>query len=422
MVGIESSWILIEDKFHMTKASTRTIFFLAWRGTKHYAFSSLVASAAIALAGGLFLSTWKLKNEANKSFSNATGGFDAVLGARGSKLQLILNSLFHLEDSPGNLSWEQYELIKSNRGTRAAYPIAVGDNYMGYRLVGTLPDLFLKHEWKAGKKYGIEPGGRVFSEMAKEALVGSFVAQKLGLKVGDQFHPYHGLTFREDSKHKDLYLVVGILKPTGTPVDRVIWIPIKGIQMMDGHDQAMAQSVSAVLLSLKGSAGFQLDLKYNKQGNQATLAWPVASTLSRFFEKLNWFEEILSMISYLVAIIGALIITATLRIAMNERTREFAILRCMGATRMQVTSVVLAQSILISIFGIIGACITFLVIHSIAAHAIREQTGVLMESTSFDLVSIFVFLTILLLGLASGLIPAFQAYRISLSENLKPRS
>lgn len=406
----------------MTQSSFVTILFLAWRGCKQYAFSSLVAAFTIAMAGGLFLSTWKLKNEANQSFSEAAGGFDAVLGARGSKLQLILNSLFHLEASPGNLSWEQYELIKATRGIREAFPLAVGDNYMGYRLVGTLPDLFLKHEWKAGKKYAIEQGGRVFSEMAKEALVGSFVAQKLGLKIGDQFHPYHGLTFREESKHEDLYLVVGILEPTGTPADRVIWIPIKGIQMMEGHDQSMAQSVSAVLLSLKGSVGFHLDLKYNKQGNQATLAWPIASTLSRFFEKLNWFEQILSMVSYLVALIGTLIITATLRTVMNERTREFAILRCLGATRIQITSIVLGQSVLISILGFLGACLTFFGIHAGATQLIREQTGVLMKGISFDQVSVYVFVVILMLGLISGLIPAIQAYRISLSENLKPSS
>ena len=149
------------------------------RGFKQFAFSSVVASLAIAMAGGLFLSTWKIKEGAQNSFRLSSGGFDAVLGARGSKLQLILNSVFHIEASPGNLDWEQYELIKQNKAVKEAYPIAVGDNYMGYRLVGTLQSLFENHEWRKGEKYKIKKGGRIFSEFNKEALVGSYVANKL---------------------------------------------------------------------------------------------------------------------------------------------------------------------------------------------------------------------------------------------------
>ena len=149
----------------------------------------MVASFTIALAAGLFLSTYKIKEEANRAFANASGGFDAVLGARGSKLQLILNALFHLEASPGNLSWDHYETIKKTAGVREAFPIAVGDNYLGYRLVGTLPELFTDHQWRPGENYEVEKGGRIFTDSAKEALVGSMVAQKLNLKVGDRFHP-----------------------------------------------------------------------------------------------------------------------------------------------------------------------------------------------------------------------------------------
>ena len=268
----------------MLRSGPWVILFLALRGLRQYAFSTIVASLAIALAGGLFLGTWKIKEEAKNAFSRSAGGFDAVLGARGSKLQLVLNGLFHLEASPGNLSWEQYELIRATRGVSEAYPIAVGDNYHGYRLVGTLPEMFEKHEWRTGRRYKAQPGGRFFTDNAKEALVGAFAARKLGLKVGDKFHPYHGLTFKEDAKHKDLYVVVGVLEPTGTPTDKVIWIPIKGIQLMDGHNPKTATDVSAVLLNLKGSAGFRLDMKYNKQGKAATLAWPLERVLAGFFQ------------------------------------------------------------------------------------------------------------------------------------------
>lgn len=406
----------------MIRPGLRTILFLAQKGFGQHAFSSLVASLTIALAAGLFLSTFKIKEEANKAFSNASGGFDAVLGARGSKLQLILNALFHLEASPGNLSWEQYETILKTPGVREAFPIAVGDNYLGYRLVGTLPNLFTDHQWRPGENYTVQKGGRIFTDSAKEALVGSMVARKLNLKIGDRFHPYHGLTYKEESKHSDIYVVVGLLEATGTPADRVIWIPIKGIQLMEGHDASMAQSVSAVLLTLKGAAGFSLDLKYNKQGDRATLAWPVASILGSFFNKLNWFEDVLSLVAYMVALIGSMIIFATLRSAMNERIREFAILRCLGASRRDVTFVVLAQSIMISFLGALGSLLFSFVIHSITARLIREQTGVVMEGIAIDQATITTFFAPLLIGLLSGLLPALQAYRVNLSENLKPRT
>ena len=406
----------------MFQSHFMVIALLAWRGLKQHAFSSFVAAFTISMAGGLFLSTWKIKEEAQKAFNNSSGGFDAVLGARGSKLQLILNAMFHLEASPGNLSWEQYELIRDTRGVKEAYPIAVGDNYHGYRLVGTLPELFQQHEWKTGRKYEVQGGGRIFSADAKEALVGDFVARKLGLSVRSKFHPYHGLDFDEKKRHEDTYVVVGVLEPTGTPADKVIWIPIKGIQKMEGHDPAAAQSVSAVLLVLRGAAGFQLDMKYNKQGNQATLAWPVAATLASFFDKLSWFEDILALVAFFVALVGALIVFATLRTVMHEKKREYAILRCLGASRLVVTCVVLAQSLLLSLAGALGAYLAYGGIGFTAAHLIREQTGVVMDPWSLDLGYLAFFPIVIVLGFVSGLIPALQAYRSSLSENLSPKS
>ncbi len=295
-------------------------------------------------------------------------------------------------------------------------------------------------------------GGRIFTDNAKEALVGDFAARKLGLSVGSKFHPYHGLNFDENSRHEDIYVVVGLLEPTGTPSDKVIWIPIKGIQQMEGHDPAAAQSVSAVLLSLKGAAGFQLDMKYNKQGNQATLAWPVATTLASFFDRLSWFEDILALVSFFVALVGALIIFATLRTVMNEKKREYAIIRCLGASRLVVTCVVLAQSLFLSLAGLLGAFLAYWGIGFTAARLIREKTGVVMDPLSlvtfpqenerqslWHLVEeegyealwpvvepffplLVLVLGIFLIGFASGLIPALQAYRSSLSDNLSPKS
>jgi putative ABC transport system permease protein len=397
------------------------IFFLAIKGFRQHMFGSVVGAFSIALAGGLFLSTLKIQEQSQTSFNNASGGFDGVLGARGSKLQLILNALFHMDSSPGNLSWEQYELIKKTPGVKEAYPIAVGDNYFGYRLVGTDPELFYKHEWKKGRKYNLNKG-RIFSATAKEALVGSFVAKKLGLKIGDRFQPYHGLNFKEGTQHKDVYVVVGLLEATGTPSDKVIWVPIKGIQMMEGHDQAMSKSVSAVLLSLRGAAGFSLEMKYNKQGNKATLAWPVVATLASFFQKMGWFRGVLEVISYFIGLIGLLMVASTMRSSMHERKRDFAILRIIGSSRAVVMGVILGHTFIISMIGVCGAVLVMLGIGVITQRIILEETGVLIEIMNFQQHDIFVLVSIVVVGMLGGLWSAIHVYRSDLAKNLQPVS
>src|SRR6185369_9683229 len=124
-------------------------------------------------AGGLLMSVWVVKVQSQTAFTQTNAGFDAVLGARGSKLQLVLNAIFHLEASPGNLAYADYEMIKKHPAVKVAIPIAVGDNLRGYRLVGTVPELFETVEYAPGKKYTLEGGGKVFSGgEAKEAVAG----------------------------------------------------------------------------------------------------------------------------------------------------------------------------------------------------------------------------------------------------------
>ena len=258
-----------------------TLPLIIYRSLRQHALSTIITAGSIALACGLLMCVWMVKTQSQTAFTQTTTGFDAVLGARGSKLQLVLNAIFHLEASQGNLAWADYEGIKRHPAVKTAIPIAVGDNLRGYRIVGTLPELFEKVEFAPGKKFTVAPGGKFFGSApdAREAVAGAFAAQKLGLKVGDTFKPFHGLAFDEKNQHEEVFTVVGIMASTNTPVDRVIWIPLKGVQTMSGHDAKAATDVSAVLIQLRAaSAGFMLDMMYNKQGNRLTLAYPVGAT------------------------------------------------------------------------------------------------------------------------------------------------
>ncbi|HXD00991.1 MAG TPA: ABC transporter permease, partial [Verrucomicrobiae bacterium] len=248
-----------------------TLWLIVFRSLRQHALSTVVTALSVALAGGLLMSVWSVKEQSQAIFTGVNAGFDAVLGARGSKLQLVLNAIFNLESSPGNVALSDFQDIQNNPAVDLAIPIAVGDNYLGYRLVGTVPEMFTKVEYAPGKHYEVGAGENFFDPNRREAVVGSFVAQKLHLKRGDKFHPFHGLIYNEKDQHAETYVVVGVMKPSNTPSDRVIWIPLAGIQYMSGHDPNAATDVSAVLVKLKaGSAlsGFRLDMMYNKQGNR----------------------------------------------------------------------------------------------------------------------------------------------------------
>ena len=183
-----------------------TLPLIIYRSLRQHALSTLVTAGSIALACGLLMTVWAVKTQSQSAFATTGGTFDAVLGARGSKLQLVLNAIFHLEASPGNLAYADYEFIKRHPAVKAAFPIAVGDNLRGYRLVGTLPEFFTE------LTLALEPGGRWFAGEAKEAVAGSFAAERLGLKSGDTFHPFHGLAYDERSQHAETYTVTGVLR------------------------------------------------------------------------------------------------------------------------------------------------------------------------------------------------------------------
>jgi len=398
---------------------------IVYKSLRQHLVSTLVSAAAIALAGGLLIAVWVMRTESNRAFTSVTGGFDAVLGARSSKLQLVLNAIFHLEESPGNISPADVEQIARNPNVELALPIAVGDNYKGYRLVGTTSLLFDKVESAPGKPYRLAGGGRAFAMTEKEAVVGSFAAAQLGLRVGDTFHPFHGLMYDEKKQHAETYVVTGIFEPTGTPTDRVIWIPLEGLQRMSGHDVRAAAEVSAVLVKLKQEnpmSGFQLDMLYNKRGNKLTFAWPIGAILAKLFDKIAWFDKILAFISYLVVVVASASILASIYNSMNERRREIAILRALGAGRLTVFGSIVAESAAIAGLGMLMSFGVYAVIVLVASAIIRVQTGVVINPLEFHWVMVAAPAGIIGLAALCGIFPALKAYRTDVASNMAPLS
>jgi putative ABC transport system permease protein len=406
---------------------------------RQHALSSAITVVSVGLAAGLTMAVFAINNQTYDAFTGGQVGFDAVLGARGSQLQLVLNTVFHLEASAGNIPWEMYKQIAANPRVELAIPYAVGDNYKGYRLVGTTPDLFTKFRYRTGQGFEVEPGGRFFQADTRDVVVGSYVARQLGLKVGQTINPYHGIQYAESQRHQDQFTIVGVLKPTNSPSDRVVWLPIEAVYRMSGHvlrgtgqiyrptegeeipDEN--KEVSAVMLKFKSAqAGFILDQQINRQGRVATLAWPVAKVMADLFDRIGWVSRILSMVAYLVMVVAAGSILASIYNTMNERRREFAILRALGARRTTVFSAIVLEAASITF---LGALVGYLVYGGILAAAfvvVRDRTGVVLDAFRPDPAMWLVPLAMIALGALAGLVPAFKAYRTDVASNLTPLS
>lgn len=400
-----------------------TLPLIIYRSLRQHALSTFITAGSIALACGLLMTVWMVKTQSQMAFTQTNAGFDAVLGARGSKLQLVMNAIFHLEASAGNLAYADYEAIKKHPAVKTAIPIAVGDNLRGYRLVGTLPELFEKVEYAPEKKYVLEAGGKVFTGDAKEAVAGSFAADKLGLNVGDKFRPFHGLNYDAKTEHEDEFTVTGILAPTNTPADRVVWIPLKGLQTMSGHDARAATDVSAVLIQLRSpAAGFMLDMMYNKQGNRLTLAYPVGAIIADLFSKISWFDQVLALVAYLVALVAAGSVLASIYNSMSARRRDLAILRALGARRRTIFGAVVAEAACIGALGATAGFAVYFGLLTGVAGVIRTQTGVVIDIT--EKLPILWICPLAMIGLCAlgGVVPALKAYRTPVAETLAPLS
>lgn len=400
-----------------------TLPLIIYRSLRQHALSTLITAGSIALACGLLMCVWMVKTQSQSAFTQTTTGFDAVLGARGSKLQLVLNAIFHLEASAGNLAAADFESVKRMPMIKTAIPIAVGDNLRGYRLVGTVPELFTGVEYAPGKKFALRSGGKLFSPDAKEAVAGSFAAERLGLKVGDTFRPFHGLAFDPKNEHADDFVVTGILEPSNTPVDRVVWIPLRGLQTMSGHDAKLATDVSAVLLQLRApTAGFMLDTMINKQGNKMTFAYPLGAIIAELFGKISWFDQVLTLVAYLVALVAAGSVLTSIYNSMSARRRDLAILRALGARRRTIFGAVLAEAACIGVIGAAAGFVVYFGLFAGVASLVRAQTGVVLNLTAGHPVLWLCPLAMTLLCALGGVVPALKAYRTPVAETLAPVS
>jgi putative ABC transport system permease protein len=211
---------------------------IVFRSLRQHRFSSILAALTMGLGMALLVAVYSLKEQTHNTFTQVGLGVDAILGPRGSPLQIVLNALYHLEDMPGKVKWTYFQEVEKDPLVIQAIPFCVGHSYRGFR-VNALDRRFLtEFEYLPGKFFSFDQKdggqGRPF-QGRQEAVAGWAAAKSLGIRIGDEFHPVCGVQEGDPVHEKDTLRFVGLMAPSGTPHDRAIYIPLETFYELSGH-------------------------------------------------------------------------------------------------------------------------------------------------------------------------------------------
>lgn len=417
----------------------RSIALIVRRSLRTHLLSTLLTVISAGFASGLVMSVFSISEQSTVAFTGGQIGYDAVIGAKGSDLQLVLNTVFHLETSPGLIPYSIYKEWKEERGVKYAIPYAVGDNLRGYRVVGTTGAIFDEFEYQKGKRFEFADGGP-FHERYMNAVLGATVAKKLGYTVGSSFQVSHGVNYNpaNPALHEGDYVVTGVLAPTNTPADQVVWIPIEGIWRMEGHllaDGTEATEhagkeipdeqkvISAVMVEF-GKSGYGMSgplaqkIAATRKGSVASVAYPIANVMAGFLQKMDWVTKILQAVAYLVVVVAVFGLIASLYNTMNERRREFAVLRALGARKRTVFSAIVVESATIALLGAALGFLLYLGVMASVAWYIRDTVGVYLDWAAYHPALILTPVGMFVIGALAGVLPAMKAYSTDVARTL----
>ncbi|HEU4333690.1 MAG TPA: ABC transporter permease, partial [Candidatus Eisenbacteria bacterium] len=360
------------------------------KNLRQRALSSALTSLSIGLGVAVVVAILSLQSQSKSAFEQSAVGHDLVVGPRGSSLQLVLVTVFHLDQLQSTIPYSVYKEIARDKRVRAAAPLAVGDTYKGHRLVATIPRLLSDFEVLPGRKFELA-GGRLFESSEAlvdhlmegegghdhahegirfEAVVGAIAARKTGLGVGSTFVATHGL--EEGKTHEEQWTVTGVLKPTGTPADRAIYINLESFSAIGDHTKAAAAEkdrqgrISAVLVVTKGARARD-DLRYDYQNRTDAMAVRPVEEIVTLFELLGNIDKMLLAVSLLVILVAGVSILVSIYNSMSERKRPIAILRALGARRTTILTIILMEATTLCLIGGIAGVI--------AGHALTGAAG-----------------------------------------------
>ncbi|MDA7974847.1 MAG: ABC transporter permease [Pirellulales bacterium] len=425
---------------------------IAWRNIKQRALPSGLTALSMALGVALVVATLITGGVVKQAFESGAGlGYNMIVGAKGSPLQLVLNSVYFISKPIENISWATYaEFLPAHErpdgkdgtwaaSTQTAVPICMGDYFRGHRVVGTNSAYFDRLTRGNGEPFEFSSGENFHDDDLYSAVLGSQVARTLNLRVGDTIAPTHGA---DDGKVHDPFEITGILSRTDTPIDRGVFVNMEGFYLQEGHakpidssvvaDQTIPEEnnspgdgllpfnqreVTAILLETAALPGLPAELTAMglrnaiNEGREAQAALPIAEIRVLLDLFVTPLELLLLLVTTLVVIVSAIGILVSMVGSSLERSRDVAIMRALGARRSVVLATVLIEAILLAVGGgVIGLLLGHGTVGLIGPW-IATNAGVTAGFLSHTTAELLLVPFLIVLAILAALLPAVAAYR-----------
>lgn len=414
---------------------------LAWRSLWHRRATAGLVVLSIALSVVLLLGVERLRAQARSSFAGTLSGTDLIVGARGSPVNLLLYSVFRIGDATNGVSWSSHLALRERPEVTWTVPLSLGDSHRGFPVLGTDRGYFEHYRHAGGRRLEFADGG-VFDDRF-DAVLGAEVARRLGYRIGDRLTLAHGAGRVSFMRHADKPFVVrGILAPTATPVDRTVHVSLAGLDAVHegwpaghaarrGHEshhheshrhEATHEAVTAILVGLRRPGQvLHLQRAINEFEHEPLLAILPALTLQQLWDLLAVGEHLLLGVAALVVVCGGLATMTALLTGLNERRREMAILRALGASPRAIFGLVLGEALLLTVGGmLLGALLLQLLLLG-GLPLLADRVGLAIPAWPPSPREAWLLGGVCCAGLCAGLVPALRVYRQSLADGMTIR-
>lgn len=410
---------------------------LSWKSSWNRRGTLFLILFSIAMSAMLLLGIEKIKVQLKENFINAISGTDLIVGARGSEAQLVMYAVFHLGHATNNMTWRSVERIAKRDEVDWVIPISLGDTHKGYPVVATDQTFFEKYQYHKNHKIELSKGNRF--EGLFDVVLGYETAKKLNYDLGQRIVLSHGKSDAAIAQHDDKpFRVVGILSPTGTPIDNSLLISLEAMEAIHVNWQGgmpvpelnitpeqlanfdlKPKNITALLVGLKKrSHVFSVQRSINDYRAEPLMAVLPGVTMDQIWQMMSSIEKILLIISALVTVIGLAGLTSTILAGLGERRRELAILRSVGARPIDIFQLLACEGLMLVMLGIIIGIVLLNILIVIFSPILMSKYGIFIHISWLTNGELFLLLAIILAGFLTSIIPAYRAYRISLVDGL----
>ncbi len=401
---------------------------LALRSLRNRRGAVLLTVAAIAVSVALLLGVQKLRSAAREGFASTVSGVDLVVGARSGPVNLLLYSVFRVGDATANVSWASYQLVAKHPDVAWTIPVSLGDSHRGFRVLGTTEVYFEHYRVAGGRPLEFAAGARFTGP--RDAVIGADVARDLGYSLDSALVIAHGTADVSFAQHDDdPFRVVGILARTGTPVDRTVHISLDAMNAIHvagpghaAHQPPPPQPITAFFVGMRDRAALlTMQRALNEYRAEPLQAIIPGVALKQLWDVIGIADRALLVVAAFVVFAGLLGMLTAILVSLNERRREMAILRSVGARPRHVFTLMVSEAGLLATAGVLaGIGLTYALLAA-GQPLLAARYGIFVPLTGLNVTDIALLAGIVVAALLMGLWPAWRAYRNTLADGLTIR-